>query len=259
MNFFECIRCCKKGREDMFPVDRLKPVYLDFDALTTCAATFRPDEVNSTRRVRLAPPPSVQRYSSSSGLSCYKAAWLGGGVIAAGTAARCGTGLPPPAPGGSARAKQLDAGTAPGTVPSLEDEVGASLVECRLRDTVRGVLHCNLAGGATADQRCLLPLKVDVVFLLTRVLEDLQPCGANPGVHVAPLSRVRRVLRSGGLLALAGITSPALGFKEALEDALITAGYGNLAWSTTDFERPACPSTRSFLLLSNVIWPEDEQ
>ncbi|XP_065294115.1 uncharacterized protein [Dermacentor albipictus] len=140
-----------------------------------------------------------------------------------------------------------------------EDEVGASLVECRLRDTVRGVLHCNLAGGATADQRCLLPLKVDVVFLLTRVLEDLQPCGANPGVHVAPLSRVRRVLRSGGLLALAGITSPALGFKEALEDALITAGYGNLAWSTTDFERPACPSTRSFLLLSNVIWPEDEQ
>ncbi|KAH7936942.1 hypothetical protein HPB49_006478 [Dermacentor silvarum] len=109
-----------------------------------------------------------------------------------------------------------------------EDEVGASLVECRLRDAVRGVLHCDLAGqvsgGATAHQRCLLPVKADVVFLLTRVLEDLRPDGADPGLHVAPLSRVRRVLRSGGLLALAGITSPAEGFKAALEDALITAG-----------------------------------
>nr|XP_050033288.1 uncharacterized protein LOC126529868 [Dermacentor andersoni] len=60
------------GREYTVSVDRLKPAYLDSDALAT-SITLRPHQGSPTRRVCLAPPPSVLCQSSSSRLPRLKA------------------------------------------------------------------------------------------------------------------------------------------------------------------------------------------
>ncbi|EEC00353.1 hypothetical protein IscW_ISCW000821 [Ixodes scapularis] len=59
----------------------------------------------------------------------------------------------------------------------------------------------------------------------------------------------------GGLLALVGVAPPGPAPKNALEDAMLAAGYANLCWEARDMvPLGSCPSTRSFLLLANKLW-----
>ncbi|XP_040071641.1 uncharacterized protein LOC8023368 isoform X5 [Ixodes scapularis] len=136
-------------------------------------------------------------------------------------------------------------------VEALPSTMGLAHVETRLRSALRGVLECNLG------HPHLLPsvhrlFRLDVVVLLASALQDQSP---EPAAQVQVLRRVGRRLRRGGLLALVGVAPPGPAPKNALEDAMLAAGYANLCWEARDMvPLGSCPSTRSFLLLANKLW-----
>ncbi|KAG0414787.1 hypothetical protein HPB47_008070 [Ixodes persulcatus] len=136
-------------------------------------------------------------------------------------------------------------------VEALPSTMGLAHVESRLRSALRGVLECNLG------HPHLLPsvhrlFRLDVVVLLASALQDQS---LEPAAQVQVLRRVGRRLRRGGLLALVGVAPPGPAPKNALEDAMLAAGYANLCWEARDMvPLGSCPSTRSFLLLANKLW-----
>ncbi|XP_040071640.1 uncharacterized protein LOC8023368 isoform X4 [Ixodes scapularis] len=178
--------------------------------------------------------------------------------------------VPGPAGTPGARAVQLDPRPAPGPAPSM--------AVSRPRHGPGPVLRSDAAPCGRAEQvpsqrvpgrpRAGQPQRPAGLDLQGARLPRLQPLprhglrrrgtadqSPEPAAQVQVLRRVGRRLRRGGLLALVGVAPPGPAPKNALEDAMLAAGYANLCWEARDMvPLGSCPSTRSFLLLANKLW-----